>query len=266
MAIYTVQDYVIYITILFVVLWIFSRFVFTRIDFDKYFLMATVPYLIFGITFRMLADVGVYEKTKYLTVTPGVQLLAVAIGLSGIFVGLFLQKHTKIQYWQTLMAFGIIASLFSLSKLIPAINFPMRIFPPILMAAGITGALYFLSGFHEKAGIFKMPSNVAIIFAHLFDGSATFIGIDYYGFYEEHLLPDILINAAGTAFVMIPLKIVVVFLALYYVEKWYNEEIELGKEDPKKIAQQYHILKFVFFYLGFGPGMRDSILPAVLLK
>ncbi|NOZ76836.1 MAG: DUF63 family protein [Euryarchaeota archaeon] len=101
---------------------------------------------------------------------------------------------------------------------------------------------------------------MAIIFGHLFDGSATFIGIDYYGFYEEHLLPDILINAAGTAFVMIPLKIAVVLLAIYYVEKWYREE-GLGS---KKRTTQYLVLKLVFFILGFGPGMRDTILPAVL--
>jgi uncharacterized membrane protein len=262
MADYTVQDYVIYIAILLVVLWVFQRFVFRRIDFDRNFLMATIPYIIFGITLRMLVDVGIYEKSQYWNVTPGVHIVSVSLGMAGVLTGLFLRRYFEIEYWVPVMAVGSLAALFVLSKLVPEIDHPVRILPPVFMAGGITAIIYLLSGFHPKLGIFRWPSNMAIIFAHLFDGSATYIGIDYYGFYEEHLLPDILINAAGTAFVMIPLKIMVVLLAIYYVERWYREEAQ--GEDVKKMTTQYHVLKLVFFILGFGPGMRDSILPAVL--
>jgi len=262
MADYTVQDYVIYIAILLVVLWVFQRFVFRRIDFDRNFLLATVPYIIFGISLRMLVDVGIYEKSQYWNVTPGVHLVSVSLGLAGVLLGLALKRFFDIEYYIPTIVIGSAAALLVLSKLVPAVNHPGRMLPPILLAGGLTAVIYVLAGFHEKAGIYRWPSNVAIIFGHLFDGSATFIGIDYYGFYEEHLLPDILINTTGTAFVMIPLKIIVVLLAIYYVEKWYREEA-VG-EKMKKATTQYHVLKLVFFILGFGPGMRDSILPAIL--
>jgi uncharacterized membrane protein len=71
-------------------------------------------------------------------------------------------------------------------------------------------------------------------------------------------LPDLLISLAGSALVMIPLKIVVVLPILYIVEKWRVEE---GADK----TQEYLILKFVLFMLGFGPGVRDAILPGTLM-
>ncbi len=256
MAEYTPQDYLIYFAILLFILWFFSNVFFKRIKFDDKFLLLVSPYIVFGITLRMLSDVGVVERNQLWNITPGVYIVTVAAGLAGVGVGLLIKRYYGIEYWKFPLAAGTILALFTTYNLVIHVNHPVRILYPFGLAAIITGAIYFASGVSSITAIFKKRSNIAIIFAHLLDGSATFIGIDFYHFTEEHLLPDYLISLAGTAFVMIPLKIVVVLPVLYLVERW-------GIEDEGKI-HEYHILKFVLFILGFGPGLRDAILPGTL--
>lgn len=257
MASYTPQDYLIYFAILLVILWFFSNVFFKRIKFDDKFLLLTLPYIIFGITLRMLPDVGVVERSQFWNITPGVYVLTVAIALTGVGAGLLIEKYYGIEYWKLPTAVGIIAAFITTYNLAIHINHPIRILYPFGLASLITGVIYLVSGASSTTMIFRSRANVAIIFAHLLDGSATFIGIDVYHFVEEHLLPDYLILLTGSAIVMIPLKISVILPVLYLVEKWRIDEGE-GK------TQEYHMLKFVLFILGFGPGLRNAILPGTL--
>lgn len=257
MAVYTPQDYLIYFAILLVVLWFFTNVFFKRIKFDDKFLLLASPYIVFGVTLRMLSDVGVVERSQLWNITPGVYIVTVAAGLVSVGVGLFLERRFGTEYWKFPLAVGTVLALITTYTLAVHVNHPVRILYPFGLAAVITGVIYLASGASSATAIFRRRSNIAIIFAHLLDGSATFIGIDFYHFTEEHLLPDFLISLAGSAFVMIPLKIVVVLPILYLVERWRIEE-----GDSK--AQEYYILKFMLFILGFGPGLRDAILPGTL--
>ncbi|MBU2560196.1 DUF63 family protein [archaeon] len=258
MASYTPQDYLVYFAILLVILWFFSNIVFKRIEFDDKFLIIAVPYFMFGLALRMLADVGVVERSKLWNITPGVHVVTLVAGIIGIGIGLLIHKKYGSEYWKFPVVAGTILALITNYHLAIHINHPLRILYPFVLAVAITGVIYLASGASKRTEIFKMPGNIAIIFAHMLDGSATFIGIEYYHFVEEHLLPDILIGLAGSALVMIPLKIVVVLPILYIVEKWRVEE---GADK----TQEYLILKFVLFVLGFGPGLRDAILPGTLM-
>jgi len=257
MAAYAPQDYLVYFAILLIILWFFSNVFFKRIKFDDKFLLLASPYIVFGITLRMLPDVGVVERNQLWNLTPGVYVVTMAIALAGVGVGMLIKRRYGIEYWKFPLTVGTILALFTTYTLAIHVNHPVRILYPFGLAAIITGAIYFASAVSSTMTIFKKRSNIAIIFAHLLDGSATFIGIDFYHFTEEHLLPEYLISLAGSAFVMIPLKIVVVLPILYLIERWRIEEGE-------RKTQEYHILKFVLFILGFGPGLRDAILPGTL--
>jgi|Deesub1362A_J573_1020465.scaffolds.fasta_scaffold00098_26 uncharacterized membrane protein len=263
MAEYTVQDYVIYLGILLLILWGFSRFIFKRIEFDNRFLWAAAPYIVFGVTLRMLADVGMYERNQLWNITPGVYITSITLGLIAIAIGLVIETRFKIEYWYTPLLIGIFAALFTSYNLSKFIVRGERILYPFILAFGITLAIYLLSSFTNQTRVFRKLDNVAIIYAHLLDGSATFLGIDFYHFSEEHLLPDIFIKTTGTAFIMIPLKILVALLAIYFLEKWYRDEKLKG--NVRGASQQYKIFKFLFFILGIGPGLRDAILPATIV-
>ena len=89
-----------------------------------------------------------------------------------------------------------------------------------------------------------------LYFGHFIDGSATFLGIEKYGYIEKHVLPDFFIEYFGNAVVMIPLKFLVVTGVIYALES------EKSKEDePEMVA----LLLMFLLALGLGPGIRDVL-------
>ena len=94
--------------------------------------------------------------------------------------------------------------------------------------------------------------NMMIIFGHMLDASATFIGIDRYGYVEKHVLPQTLMDLFGTAAVMYPLKLAFLLPALYIMDVGMEEE---AKENPHLMA----LVKLTILILGFAPGTRDVI-------
>lgn len=109
-----------------------------------------------------------------------------------------------------------------------------------------------LSVKHPTFGIFVLGMNVAIIYAHFLDAAATFIGIDYYGYYEKHVLPKYLISVFDTAAIMFLLKGIVIVLVIYLIDIAYKKEL---KEKETLVG----LVKLFVFILGFAPGVRDMI-------
>jgi uncharacterized membrane protein len=259
MGYYQPQDYVIYIGILIVVIWILLK-VFSKIKLDKKFVYAISPYILVGVLIRVFADTGTVEFNQWWSVTPGVYILAMLIAWTGVGIGYAVQKVTKIGYHITSFVLGTAFALLLFWKLCEYMVNPATIFFTLAMTLSLTFSVYALSVLF-KSKLFQNKYNLLIMFGHLLDGSSTFIAHDYYGFYEEHILPNIFIDLAGdTAAVMIPIKIIIVTLTLYFMQKWYNEE-------PKTERNRtiYIMLKLLIFIVGFGPGARNTLLPALNL-
>ncbi|MBU4406834.1 MAG: DUF63 family protein, partial [Candidatus Altiarchaeota archaeon] len=225
-----------------------------RIKLDRDFLLASMPYVLVGILVRVLADAGVFPRSQWWSITPGIYVLAIGAGLVALAMGILLRRLSGVGYWVFPLIAGVLADGILIYHLIPHIKNPLVILYPVAIAAFLTGIVYLVSS-TPKTGIFRKPDNIAIIFAHLLDGSASFYGIEYYGFLEEHLLPRLLIDFAGNAIIMIPLKLLVILIVLYLLESWYLEE-EIKDETV------YKMLKLVILILGIGPGLRNSILPS----
>ncbi len=264
MAAYTYLDYLIAIIILLAILWLCSKYLFNTIPFDEKFLLILTPYVVFGIVFRMMVDIGVFEKSKYWNVTPGVHIVSVLFAVLAISIGLLINKYTGRAYWHFPLIIGSMGAAYYLFKLISHMTHPERLIYPMVLASSITMVIYVVSDFFDASKVFRTKENIVIIFSHILDGSATYVGINIFHFTEEHILPEFLINlAGGNAIVMIPLKIVVILLALYIIEEWYREEMETG-EDRKSTENYYKMFKLIFFILGAGPGLRDALLPTVI--
>lgn len=253
MAVYTVQDYVIGMAILLAILAVLQRSLFRIVRLDKYFAVSLAPAVVFGITVRVLADAGFYQKSDWWSVTPGIYLTAIAFGSAYLAASLYAQKKSGIEYWKLSLFIGALVLPYFLLNLAAYMKHPFRIFYPLALAALISGLVYFIFSQSEKVKIFRAKENLAIIFAHLFDGSGTFVGMEYFGFSEEHIIPELLINLAGSAAVMIPLKLVVILAAVYLIEKWKEEEVDL----------YYGMIKITLFILGIGPGTRNALLLAL---
>ncbi len=130
------------------------------------------------------------------------------------------------------------------------------IFLVILSTVIISLIIWLLSKKYEKWRSVLTGVNIMIIGGHMLDASATFIGIDRYGYIEKHILPSTLIGWTGTAAVMYPLKLVFLIPALFIMDVGMADE---SKENPHLMA----LVKLTILVLGFAPGFRDLVRLAI---
>jgi len=100
--------------------------------------------------------------------------------------------------------------------------------------------------------------NILIIGGHMLDASATFIGIDFHGYSEKHVVPSTLMGwLEGTGFpypgmVMYPLKLLFLIPALYFMDVAMEKDT---RGNPHLMA----LVKLTILILGSAPGTRDII-------
>jgi uncharacterized membrane protein len=257
MGLYKPEDYVIYIGILIVILLLLWK-VFQRLKLDKDFVLAIIPYMFVGIFIRVLADVGFFPFDQLWSVTPGVYITSILIASFFIIVGLIVKKYSGVSYWLVPFFAGLALSSYLLVKLVEYFTRPETVLYPIGLALSITTLVYALSVIFKQKFLMRWD-NLAIIFAHQLDAASTFIAINQYGFYEEHILPGFFISLFGNnAIIMIPIKLLIVALALYYLEQWYSQE-----EGTERSKTLYIMAKLLIFIIGIGPGTRNTMLPAL---
>ena len=100
------------------------------------------------------------------------------------------------------------------------------------------------------AALLLNPLYLILYFGHIFDGSATFLGIDEYGYIEKHVLPSGFIYYFGTAAVMLPLKFLVVTGVIAALE---------SEESKEQEQQMVNLLLLFLLTLGLAPGTRDVL-------
>jgi len=128
----------------------------------------------------------------------------------------------------------------------------------LLSTVLIFGILKFYGKKSEKFGRLATGINMMIVGSHMTDATATFIGIDIYGYYEKHVVPSGLMNAMDSVgfpypgLVMYPLKLVFLIPALFIMDISMEKE---AKENPHMLA----LVKLAIIVLGFGPGVRDLL-------
>jgi uncharacterized membrane protein len=96
------------------------------------------------------------------------------------------------------------------------------------------------------------PVYLTLLFGQLLDASATSYGIDFHPsvqYVEQHVVGSALIGMTGTALVMFPLKLLVLFPAVYVMEMYRKEA------NPAF----WHLVLLAMIVVGFAPGIRDMV-------
>lgn len=122
----------------------------------------------------------------------------------------------------------------------------------VLSASIVAGSIYLIPILKRKMRHSLHLVNAMILSGHMLDASATWVGIDFYGYSEKHRLPSLLIDATGTASVMYPLKLSFLLPALYFIDSSIGEG---GRNDPHLLA----LVRLAVLVLGSGPGTRDLL-------
>lgn len=204
-------------------------------------LVPIIPFIFLGSGARALVDNGIYPLTLWL-VTPGIYVLTGLITIATLLISVYVERKINFDYKYLMLIIGVILCIPNII-FINHINW-VAFFEVIGIWAVISSIFVLL---RNKWSLLKNKLNLSAILAHLFDAAATFIAIDFYGYGEQHVLPNTLMNLAGTAAIMFPLKIAVILAALYVIDEYVED---------KTIK---NMLKLAIFILGLAPGLRDFL-------
>jgi uncharacterized membrane protein len=227
--------------------------------FDGTFILATVPYVILGGLLRVVEDTGMITSDwRFLLITPLIYftLFFFVIGMMFLARNLAVRGITKnfIQFYAFAgVAAMVIASLILLGFGLAHNGIDLFILSVIpLMAVTATAIVWGIMRYALGWSYVTDPVYLTLIFGQLLDASATSYGIDLHPhvqYVEQHVVGSTLIAMTGTAFVMFPLKLIVLFPAVYVMQMYRKEASPAF----------WHLVLLAMIVVGFAPGVRDMV-------
>ncbi len=224
---------------------IYKTLVKYNVKFDEYFVAGNIPYIIFGSSIRVVEDANfIRPPICYLFMSPFIYMVVFSIAFPVFLLSL---KYRREKYWIHYGAFGVLLSITTLIFLfthLKVINWW------VLPSAFLLALCFLLIYYMLTSKFYKRMCNklsCMVFFSQMLDGSATFIGTTFLGYWEMHVIPRIFIHYFG-GWIMLPLKIIVFTVILYFLDSSAEENREL-----------VNFIKFVLIVLGLAPGLRDAL-------
>jgi uncharacterized membrane protein len=221
------------------------------------FILATLPYIVLGGVLRVVQDTGMITGDfQFLLVTPLIYFVLFFFTITMLFLS---RTVTRMGFFKNILTFyagaGIVSTaVVSLVLLAWGINhahvdlFILAIIP--LMACTATLLVWACMRYLLGWKYVNDPLYITLLFGQLLDASATSYGIDLHPsvrYIEQHVVGSGLIELTNTAFVMFPLKLVVLFPAIYIMEIYRREA------NPAF----WHLVLLAMIVVGLAPGIRD---------
>jgi uncharacterized membrane protein len=227
--------------------------------FDQKFILATVPYVILGGLVRVIEDTGMITSDwRFLLITPLIYFTLFAFTLGMLFLSRYLTLRGITDSFITFYAFAGIIAVVIASLILLAWStthngvdlFILAIIP--LMGITATVIVWAVMRYMLAWTYVNDPLYLTLLFGQLLDASATSYGIDFHPhiqYVEQHVVGSALIAMTGTAFVMFPLKLLVLFPAVYVMQMYRKEA------NPAF----WHLVLLAMMVVGFAPGVRDMV-------
>ncbi|MDO9550122.1 MAG: DUF63 family protein [Methanoregula sp.] len=224
---------------------------------DGPFVLATLPYVILGGVLRVVQDTHmITSDLQFLIVTPPIYVLLFFYAVVILFVSRYLAGQGSCKNYLKLYggaglftSFCVVLLLTSWGLTHTRIDlFVLAIIP--LMAIVATAIVFAIMRYLLKWEYVTDPLYMTLLFGQLLDASATSYGIDLHPsvkYIEQHVVGSFLIDWTHTAFVMFPLKLVVLFPAIYIMEQYRKEA------NPAF----WHLVLLAMITVGLAPGIRD---------
>ena len=231
----------------------------TGLEVDQKFILATVPYVILGGLVRVIEDTGMITSDwRFFLITPLIYFVIFAFTLGMSFLSRYLTLKGITANFIHFYAFAgilavVVASLVLLawSQTHHGIDlFVLLIIP--LMAVTATAIVWAVMRYVLSWTYVTDPLYFTLLFGQLLDASATSFGIDFHPtvqYVEQHVVGSVLIGMTGTALVMFPLKLLVLFPAVYVMQMY--------RKDANPVF--WHLVMLAMIVVGFAPGIRDMV-------
>ena len=221
---------------------------FRRLDIrlDEKFVLSTAPYILAGASLRVVEDANfVAAPAKYLLITPFIYFLVASATFASLIV---CRKALKGRYLTGYALVGLSWAganlLFLFSKGTESLSGPAAIISLGSAAALVAWAL----ASRLNLQFLSDRLNLVILYAHMLDASSTYVGVDWFGYTEKHVLPNFLIGLTGMALVMYPMKLLILIPVLALID-------DALKADPSL----KNLTKLALLTLGLAPALRNTI-------
>jgi uncharacterized membrane protein len=217
------------------------------VKFDYRFSLALLPYILFGISFRLLEDLKILPRSAnpfefwYYTISPGIWVLVGLTTIVALLLAIVLAKKFKLD---RVKVFGVIGALLALPFFVYALTFFQEAIGFFAVLIGTALVVLLLSKLVPKLfGGWQNKQNRLALAAQTLDGMATFIAIQFFHCGEQHFLPQAIISLSPALFPLV--KLILVIVILHYLDKEIENETLKG------------FIKTIIIILGFSTGLRD---------
>ncbi|MCQ8903551.1 MAG: DUF63 family protein [Methanothrix sp.] len=216
------------------------------IEFDGRFILATAPYIIAGSSLRVVEDAELIgPPISYLLITPLIYFLVAFLTAIALFISRGLTGGYRLY-----SAIGILWSLLNLFALLRGgVEHAWVPLAVVALGSSITGCVFLLSRILPDR--LSIPNNgcaLSVILSHMLDASSTYIGVDWLGYEEKHVVPTLLIHLFGSAAVMYPVKLIVLLPLLAILDDSLRDDRDM-----------WGILVLTLLVLGLAPATRNTL-------
>lgn len=204
-----------------------------KIKIDRQLAIGILPYVILASTLRALQDARVFN-TIWL-ITPGIYVTMISVILSILIISFLVQRKFGIPYFKTLFVIGLLGVAF----LLPLLKF-------INLEGFLLVFLFYVPWIFVFYKLRWGIANKLVTLAQMFDANATFVALQFFGYYEQHVVPSFFISIfSPVSFIFLKVVGIVVILLL----------IDRSKGDK----EFNNFLKLVIGILGLATGTRDFL-------
>jgi uncharacterized membrane protein len=213
---------------------------------DERLLLSTLPYILAGSSLRVIEDGNLVALPwRYLLITPLIFFLVFLITAACLIVT---RKIWGEKFHARYAAFGLLWTFFNLAVL-STLGFKNTwvIAAVFLLGSLLAGGILFCGRHLSALNFLDERFNQMIIYAHMLDASSTYYGVDWFGYYEKHVVPTFLIDLTGSAAIMFPLKLAILLPVLYMIDK--------SMQEPSL----RNLTKLTLITLGLAPAIRNTL-------
>ncbi len=222
-----------------------------NITIDKKFFFGILPFIALGGALRSIEDLHEslgLAKNVFL-ITPLIYVTIFVIALATLLIARIIEKRWGYQYHKIWLISGIIIIILAIAQMrvVNAEGVLLMLAVTFGWLALLMTAKFIAMKKFRRVNAFLSFENMSLLLIHLFDATTTYVAIEFYPYFEQHVVTGFFIASIGTWSIFI-LKFVVVSLVLFVFDK------ELAQESEKRT-----FLKVVVAVLGIGPGLRNFL-------
>jgi uncharacterized membrane protein len=219
-----------------------------KINIDSSFAKGVIPFIVLGGVLRAMEDAGVVSGFVFKTpLIYGIIFVAAFVSLA---ISKLIENRSGFSYYKIWGGTGALVALAFIVQ-VQVSSTAALVYITVITAFWIAllSGLKKISERNKKLARFFSKENTALLGVHMFDATTTFVALNYFPYFEQHVLPSFLISIFGPA-VMFVLKFVVISAVLYLLDKEMREDYDREKRN---------FIKLAILILGLAPGLRNAL-------